>query len=109
MGISMAPGYAAGLEDGRILIYDLINFDVTTDLNSPVKRKGVNRAVKRMCLIMPPDDPKPCFYICALYQNIDVLQMMLHSVCYRGSYRDRETHTIRFKVRNLEPSRTDQY
>ncbi|XP_002039449.2 protein ELYS homolog [Drosophila sechellia] len=97
IGISLAPGYAAGLEDGRILIYDLIHFEVTTYLQPPKTKEGFKKAVKRMCLIMPPDDPKPCFYICGLYQNTEILHMMLHSVCYRRSYRDRESDTIQFE------------
>ncbi|EDX02101.2 protein ELYS homolog [Drosophila yakuba] len=97
MGIGLAPGFAAGLEDGQILIYDLIHFHVTTALRLAGAKERVHGAVKRMCLIMPPDDPKPCFYICALYQYGDGLHMLLHSVSYRRSYVEQDGDTFRFE------------
>ncbi|EDV46733.1 uncharacterized protein Dere_GG19243 [Drosophila erecta] len=95
--ISLAPGFAAGLDDGRILIYDLIHFHVTTALRPAGAKEAIHGAVKRMCLIMPPDDPKPCFYICALYQYADGLSMLLHSVSYRRSYVEQVGDTFRFE------------
>ncbi|KAI8034667.1 hypothetical protein M5D96_012490 [Drosophila gunungcola] len=83
MGIPVAPGFAAGLEDGRIAIYDLILFQLTTTMQPPPTNGRDHGAVERMCLIMPPDDPKPCFYISALYQIADRLHMLLHNVYYR--------------------------
>ncbi|XP_016949458.1 protein ELYS homolog [Drosophila biarmipes] len=97
MGISLAPGFAAGLDDGRVLIYDLMNFRVTTSLQPPGRKEGTHGGVQRMCLIMPPDDPKPCFYICALYQSSDGLNMSLHSVSYRRSYVEQASDLFRFE------------
>ncbi|KAH8392985.1 hypothetical protein KR200_011407 [Drosophila serrata] len=81
VGLGVAPGFAAGLDDGRILIYDLINFQLTTTLRTPRKSDELG-AVERLCAIVPPDDPKPCFYICAMYKTPDRLSMLLHSVNY---------------------------
>ncbi|KAH8266356.1 hypothetical protein KR038_001138 [Drosophila bunnanda] len=81
VGLGVAPGFAAGLDDGRILIYDLIDFQLTTTLRTPRKSEELG-AVERLCAIVPPDDPKPCFYICAMYKSCDRLTMILHSVNY---------------------------
>ncbi|KAH8354231.1 hypothetical protein KR084_004072 [Drosophila pseudotakahashii] len=109
MGISLAPGFAAGLDDGRVLIYDLVHFHVTTSLQPPGKKDRVRGAVQRMCLIMPPDDPKPCFYICALYQGADGLNMLLHSVSYRRSYVEQEQgDIIRFEQYHSSSVRNHQ-
>ncbi|KAH8303388.1 hypothetical protein KR059_009731, partial [Drosophila kikkawai] len=78
VGLGLAPGFAAGLDDGRILIYDLISFQLTATLRS----SGDLGVVERMCAIVPPDDPKPCFYICAMYRGPDRLTMLLHSINY---------------------------
>ncbi|XP_017055229.1 protein ELYS homolog [Drosophila ficusphila] len=97
MGISIAPGFAAGLEDGRVLIYDLMRFNVTASLQPPKKEGRIHGAVERMCLIMPPDDPKPCFYICVMYHSAERLNMLLHSVNYRRSYVEQDGDGFRFE------------
>ncbi|KAH8288102.1 hypothetical protein KR054_000807 [Drosophila jambulina] len=81
VALGLAPGFAAGLTDGRILIYDLINFQLTATLRAPRKTEELG-VVERLCAIVPPDDPKPCFYICAMYKGPDRLSMLLHSVNY---------------------------
>ncbi|XP_017066969.1 protein ELYS homolog [Drosophila eugracilis] len=102
MGISLIFGFAAGLEDGTVLIYDLEHFQVTTTLKPAGNKGKVKGAVTKMCVIMPPDDPKPCFYICALYEGTDGLNMLLHSVNYRRSYMDQESYE--FHVEHFQSS-----
>ncbi|KAH8318407.1 hypothetical protein KR074_006868 [Drosophila pseudoananassae] len=92
--ISFAPGFAAGLEDGTILIYDLVDFHLTTALRAPPER---NVSVERICCVLPPDDPKPCFYICAMYLSSDCLSLQLHSLSYRRSQMTRDGDGYRFQ------------
>lgn len=94
ISIGLVAGFAAGLNDGRILIYDLANFQLITALRPP-KPSLEFGAVARLCVIMPPDDPKPCFYICAMYQGLS-LSMLLHSVNY--SYVRHDGFGYRFEV-----------
>ncbi|XP_070136349.1 protein ELYS homolog isoform X2 [Drosophila bipectinata] len=92
--IRFAPGFAAGLEDGTILIYDLVDFHLTTVLRAPPER---DVSVERICCILPPDDPKPCFYVCAMYLSSDRLSLQLHSVSYRRSHMTSDGEGYRFQ------------
>ncbi|KAH8421460.1 hypothetical protein KR009_008313, partial [Drosophila setifemur] len=97
VGISVAPGFLAGLEDGSILVFDLVNFHLTTTLRPP-ENPGIGPStVERLCCILPPDDPKPCFYICAMYRSSERLSMLLHSVNYRRCQVDEKGERFRFE------------
>ncbi|KAH8315449.1 hypothetical protein KR067_010212 [Drosophila pandora] len=97
--ISFAPGFAAGLEDGTILIYDLVDFHLTTQLRAP---SDSDVSVERICCVLPPDDPKPCFYVCAMYLSPARLSLQLHSVSYMRSYVNQSGEGFRF--RNFQSS-----
>ncbi|KAH8298603.1 hypothetical protein KR018_007021 [Drosophila ironensis] len=93
MPIGAVPGFAAGVEGGGIIVYDLVDFHQVTMLRTA----GSGATVQRMCCIYPPDDPKPCFYVCALYKSPLGMCMMLHVVNYKRSYLAPDSEDIRFK------------
>ncbi|KAH8284278.1 hypothetical protein KR044_008206, partial [Drosophila immigrans] len=75
-------GFAAGLQDGGILIYNLNVNCVIATLRLPANEPAVS--VERLCCILPPDDPKPSFYICAVYKQADQqLMATLHVLNFR--------------------------
>ncbi|KAH8387870.1 hypothetical protein KR093_009941, partial [Drosophila rubida] len=82
--LEFIAGFAAGLQDGRILIYDLnINCALTT-LRLPANEP--RSVVERLCYILPPDDPKPGFYICAVYnQGHEKLLTTVHAINFKRS------------------------
>ncbi|KAM8719716.1 hypothetical protein ACLKA7_005872 [Drosophila subpalustris] len=81
--IEFTQGCAVGLQDGRILIYNLESNYLVTVLTLPGEESPA--AVERLCYIVPPDDPKPCFYICAVYKQEQSLMTSLHVLNYRRS------------------------
>ncbi|EDV99982.1 protein ELYS homolog [Drosophila grimshawi] len=79
--IDIISGFAAGLQDGRVFIYDLCRFHMVAEVAGLPEDSFVD--ILGLCYILPPDDPQPCFYICAVYNQSDYLMASLHVVNYR--------------------------
>lgn len=80
--IEVICGFAIGLEDGLIIIYDLKSCQVVTQLLPPANEPPA--VVECLCCVLPLDDPKPCLYICAVYNSPGShLITALHSIIYQ--------------------------
>ncbi|XP_030378538.1 protein ELYS homolog [Scaptodrosophila lebanonensis] len=93
--VEMISSIAAGLNDGRIAIYDLNTFKLISVVKAP--EEELQMAAERLCCIVPQDDPAPCFYICAMYSNGDSLTTALHSVFYQRSRVDSQSNSMRYE------------
>lgn len=75
-------GFAIGLDDGLVVVYDLCNCRIVTQLLPPANEPPA--LVESLCCVLPLDDPKPCLYICAVYNHDgDQLSTSLHSLIYQ--------------------------
>ncbi|XP_041447915.1 LOW QUALITY PROTEIN: protein ELYS homolog [Drosophila obscura] len=92
--VHLITGFAAGLKDGRIMIYDLDSFHITAVLRPP---SDLEVSVERICCVVPPDDPKPCLFILGMYGGATNTTTILHSIHYRHSYADDESYGVYFK------------
>lgn len=81
--LELISGFAAGMQDGRICVYDLRTLDLVVQLRMPVDHSP--SPVVGLCCIEPPDDPQPCFYIISIYDQGEGLMASLHSINYRRS------------------------
>ncbi|XP_034119622.2 protein ELYS homolog [Drosophila albomicans] len=80
--LEFMSGFAAGLEDGRILLYDLNQKTVLSQLRLPSNEPSAS--VEKLCYILPPDDPKPVFYIFAVYnQGGEQLLSTVHAINFK--------------------------
>uniref|UniRef100_A0A1A9WWP1 ELYS-like domain-containing protein n=1 Tax=Glossina brevipalpis TaxID=37001 RepID=A0A1A9WWP1_9MUSC len=74
--IDVGTGLAAGLEDGRLVCYDLIELQIYYTIQPP--SSICNSALVKMDYLEHLDDPRPCLYILALYDNGKILHALLH-------------------------------
>ncbi|XP_046867323.1 protein ELYS homolog isoform X2 [Drosophila willistoni] len=81
--IDLIDGFAAGLDNGQIILYDLKGMKLLTILRT-VEDLG-NVSVERICCVVPPDDPKPCFYLNAMYQSDTRILALLHVISFSRS------------------------
>lgn len=90
-------GFAIGLDDGLVVVYDLCNCYIVTQLQPPPNEPPA--LVESLCCVLPLDDPKPCLYICAVYNHSETqLSASLHSLIY---------HNIEgSKLRNFQAGQT---
>uniref|UniRef100_A0A1B0A055 ELYS-like domain-containing protein n=1 Tax=Glossina pallidipes TaxID=7398 RepID=A0A1B0A055_GLOPL len=84
--LDVSMGLAVGLEDGRLLCYDLAELQIYYVVQPP---SGIHNLVK-MDYLEPLDDPRPCFYILALYDNGQNLHALLHTLMFEKRLRDEE-------------------
>ncbi|XP_017852451.2 protein ELYS homolog [Drosophila busckii] len=94
--LDLITGFAAGLSSGQILVYSLTNFQLITELRLPGREPPA--AVERLCLLLPTNDPKPCFFICALYKRVDCLQATLHALYYKHADDGERVHFSDFQI-----------
>lgn len=79
--LELIYGFVAGMQDGRVCVYDLRSMQPVAQLRRPDEH--LPSPVVGLCFIEPPDDPQPCYYICAVYDQGDRLIASLHSFNYR--------------------------
>ena len=80
MPIDIILGIAVGLEDGRLVLYDLTELQI---FNVILPRTEVTLSpIVKMNYLVPPDDPRPCLYIWTLHENGENLHAVLHSLMY---------------------------
>uniref|UniRef100_A0A1A9VRB7 ELYS domain-containing protein n=1 Tax=Glossina austeni TaxID=7395 RepID=A0A1A9VRB7_GLOAU len=84
--LDVSMGLAVGLEDGRLLCYDLAELQIYYVVQPP---SGIYNLIK-MDYLEPLDDPRPCFYILALYDNGKNLHALLHTLMFEKRLRDEE-------------------
>ncbi|KAL9871985.1 AT hook containing transcription factor 1 homolog isoform 1-T4 [Glossina fuscipes fuscipes] len=84
--LDISMGLAVGLEDGRLLCYDLAELQIYYVVQPP---SGICNLVK-MDYLEPLDDPRPCFYILALYDNGKNLYALLHTLMFEKRLIDEE-------------------
>lgn len=69
----------AGLEDGRLVMYDLTNLRLL-DVIEPVIRMS---PLVKLSYLEPPDDPQPCIYIWAFHENPQNSLAVMHSLMFQ--------------------------
>lgn len=79
--LELVYGFVAGMQDGRVCVFDLRSMQTVAQLRRPDEH--LPSPVVGLCHIEPPDDPQPCYYICAVYDQGDRLIASLHSFNYR--------------------------
>ncbi|BFG02713.1 protein ELYS homolog [Drosophila madeirensis] len=92
--VNSITGIAVGLKDGRIVMYDLESFHITTVIRPP---GDLACSVERLCDVVPPDDPKPCLFIFGIYSGASHTTALLHCIHYRHSYADAQSNELYFK------------
>ncbi|TDG40519.1 hypothetical protein AWZ03_013053, partial [Drosophila navojoa] len=81
MPMKLVYGFVAGMQDGRVCVYDLRSMQPVAQIRRPDEH--LPSPVVGLCYIVPPDDPQPCYYICAVYDQGDELISAMHSFNYR--------------------------
>lgn len=73
---------SVGLQDGRLVCFDLSNLQVFY-IATPPARIGPCSLVK-MDYLEPLDDPRVSFYICSMHHNGEVLYAFLYSFMFKN-------------------------
>lgn len=68
-----------GLEDGRLVMYDLTSLRLL-DVIEPVIKMS---PLVRLSYLEPPDDPQPCIYIWAFHENPQNSVAVMHSLMFQ--------------------------
>lgn len=71
---------AAGLEDGRMVLYNLINLSAFHLAFPPEK----SLPLRKLAYIEPADDPRACVYIWAFHAGPHVSVAVMHSIAFEG-------------------------
>lgn len=89
-------GLAVGLEDGRLVLYDLTELQIF-EIVFPKSEVAMSPIVK-MDFLEPPDDPRPCLYIWTLHENDENLHAVLHSLMYEKRFIEEYGCRVYFEV-----------
>lgn len=77
---------AVGLEDGRLILYDLTDLQAFHLAYPP---EDIAPLVK-LSYVEPPDDPRACIYIWAFHENRSSSIAVMHSVMYDRKVTDED-------------------
>ena len=71
---------AAGLSDGRIILYDLCDLQAFHMAYPPEKESPIIK----LAYMEPDDDPKACLYVWAFHTNSKSAIAVMHSIMYEN-------------------------
>lgn len=93
LSIDPVLALAVGLQDGRLVCYDLRKLQPFYMAAAPPRIS--NSSLVEMDYMVPPDDPRIAFYICTMHHNGQVLYAFLYSFMYTNRSSNATTTTPR--------------
>jgi hypothetical protein len=79
---------AVGLDDGRIVLYDLTDLQVFFLIMPPIE----NTPLQQLTYIEPADDPKACIYMWAFHSGHEGAYATMHSLMYEDKFLEGQNH-----------------